>query len=278
MLGRAVGEARAVADYSGVRRVGIDDTACRRGQSYISTLVDLGGGRVVAVTPGRDKGAPGRLVRQVEGHGGDGAGIVEVTRDMSEAYALGVADAMPGAAQTVDRFHVMQLFCKAVDRVRCRESKSSEDRRRLPGNTRYCWLKRPENLTERQASRKESLMSEHLQCARASAMTEAMRDVHGCGDRQEAGGRLDRLLSWMMHSNVPEMKVVARSVRKEREGVLNWFARNATNAIPGGLNSVIQSLNRAARGFRNVSYFTTAIFLRLGQLNFAAQTRITQTH
>lgn len=77
--------------------------------------------------------------------------------------------------------------------------------------------------------------------------------------------------SWAMHSNVPEMKRVATTVREEREGILNWFSSRATNAILEGLNSVIQSMKRAARGFRNVEYFRTAIFLRLGGLDFSAR-------
>lgn len=272
MLGRAVSEAREGTDYSAVTRVGIDDTACRRGQSYVSTMVDLDGRRVVAVCEGRDKGAPGRLCDQLEAHGGDRLAVTEVTRDMSEAYAIGAAEAMPMAAQTVDRFHVMQLLTKATDRVRCREAKSSEEKRRLLRRTKYVWLKRPENLTGRQRAKKESLAGEHLLCARACAMTEAMRAVYACPDRQTAASELDRLTSWMTHSNVAEMKVVAKTLRKEREGILNWFSRNATNAILEGLNSVIQSIKRAARGFRNVSYFETMIFLRLGRLDFSAQT------
>lgn len=55
-------------------------------------------------------------------------------------------------------------------------------------------------------------------------------------------------------------------------GILNWFSRNATNAILEGLNTVVQSIKQATRGFRNVSYFETMIFLRLGHLDFSAQT------
>ena len=54
-------EARDAADYSGVVRVGIDDTAKRRNQSYISIMANLDGQRAIAVTQGRDKGALGRL-------------------------------------------------------------------------------------------------------------------------------------------------------------------------------------------------------------------------
>ncbi|WP_256436751.1 hypothetical protein [Atopobium sp. oral taxon 416] len=38
-------EARDAADYSDVVRVGIDDTARRRGQSYISIMANLDGQR-----------------------------------------------------------------------------------------------------------------------------------------------------------------------------------------------------------------------------------------
>jgi len=272
ILGRAVREALGRADYSGVRRVGVDDTARRRGQNYVSTMVDLDGRRALAVTEGRDKGAVGRLCEEFESRGGDRSAVAEVTRDMSQAYALGVAEQMPQAAQTVDRFHVMQLFEQAVDRVRCAEAKSSAEKRRLLKGTKYVWLKRPENLTERQAAKKESLMGEHLLTARACAMAEAMRAVYSCPDRESAAAELDRVISWAMHSNVGEMKRVAKTVRAEREGVLNWFSSRATNAILEGLNSVIQSMKRAARGFRNVEYFRTAIFLRLGGLDFSAQT------
>ena len=54
-------EARDAADYSGVVRVSIDDTAKRRNQSYISIMANLDCQRAIAITQGRDKGALGRL-------------------------------------------------------------------------------------------------------------------------------------------------------------------------------------------------------------------------
>ena len=45
MLGRAVAQARGSADYSDVRRVGIDETSRSRGHTYISTMLDPDGRR-----------------------------------------------------------------------------------------------------------------------------------------------------------------------------------------------------------------------------------------
>ena len=272
MLGRAVSQARDAADYSGVRRVGIDETSRAKGQTYVSTMLDLDGRRCVAVAPGNGKGAVGGMCDQLEAHGGDRSAVEEVTRDMSASFSAAVAEQMPQAAQTVDRFHVMQLFAQATDRVRCAERRESAEKREMLKGTKYVWLKREGNLTERQRETRERLApaKSHLRTARACQMTEAMRDVYSCATAGEAADALDRLLSWMTHSNVPEMKRVAGTVRENREGILSYFGSRLTNAYLEGANSLIQSIKRASRGFRNVEYFTTMIFLRLGGLTFAA--------
>lgn len=102
----------------------------------------------------------------------------------------------------------------------------------------------------------------------------ALQDVYSCAGRESAARALDRLCSWMMHSNVREMKTVARTLRKEREGILNWWKRGSTNSFLEGLNSVVQSVRSAARGFRSIAYFRTMIFLRLGRLDFTAQKKL----
>jgi transposase len=110
-------------------------------------------------------------------------------------------------------------------------------------------------------------------------MPEAMRAVHACPDRESAGKEPDRAVSWTMHSNVPEMKALAGTARQGREGILDRFSRNAADAIPEGPSSVIQSIRRAARGFRNVEHFKTMTFLRLGRLDFSAQLAVSSaTH
>ena len=76
---------------------------------------------------------------------------------MAEAYSLGVAAEMPQAAQTVDRFHVMQLFSRATDKVRCRERRESEEKRAMLAGTKYVWLRRKSSLTERQLAKRAEL-------------------------------------------------------------------------------------------------------------------------
>lgn len=224
----------------------------------------------LAATDGRDRGAPARPCAQLEAHGGDAPATPEVARDMAAPCSPGCAGATPSASQAVDRLHVMRLAPREADRVRRAEAKSSAERGRLPRGTRCRRPKRPENLTGRQAARKASLMSERPLAARARAMAEAPRAARPMPDGEPAARGLDRWPGWVTHSNVPQTKGVAATVREERGGILSWLSRRSTNGIVEGMNPAIQPMKRAAHGFRSLADFTAPIFLRLGRLEFAA--------
>lgn len=115
--------------------------------------------------------------------------------------------------------------------------------------TKCFWLKRKEPLTERQPARREepNPAKTHLRTARACQMGEALQDVYSYADRESAAEALDCLCSWMMHSNVSEMKTVARTPRKEREGILNWWKRGSTDSFLEGPSSAVRSVRSAAR-------------------------------
>ncbi len=101
-----------------------------------------------------------------------------------------------------------------------------------------------------------------------------MRDVCSRPDRQSAAAALDGLAPWAMRPNARETKAVAGTIEREREGILAWWDRNPTNAVLEGLNPVVRSVRRAARGSRNTSCFGTMIFPGLGRLDFSAQTSL----
>ncbi|KAB7249834.1 transposase, partial [Bifidobacterium longum] len=50
------------------------------------------------------------------------------------------------------------------------------------------------------------------------------------------------------------------------------FDHPYTNAILEGLNSVIQNVKTRARGFKNMGYFSTMIYLTCGKLDLSTVT------
>src|SRR5271170_5859623 len=119
-----VDQARARANAAGVTRVAIDETAARRGHDYISLFVDIEQARVLFATEGRDASTVAAFAQDLTAHRGVPEAVSEVCIDMSPAFIKGVADNLPEAAITFDKFHAVKIINEAVDQVRRAEQKT----------------------------------------------------------------------------------------------------------------------------------------------------------
>jgi transposase len=73
--------------------------------------------------------------------------------DMWPAYINSAEELLPNAAITHDRFHLIMYGNKAIDQVRRREVKQHDELK----NSRYALPKNPENLTEKQRIKFETI-------------------------------------------------------------------------------------------------------------------------
>ena len=79
--------------------------------------------------------------------------------DMSPAFIKGIANSLPAAAITFDKFHAVKIVNDAVDQVRRAERKVHN----VLAGTRYLWLRNPVNLSDRQRAAFENLPLRHTQ-------------------------------------------------------------------------------------------------------------------
>jgi transposase len=137
-------------DLSGVRAIALDETAAKRGHTYVTVFIDLDAAEkpVLFVTPGKGKEGMAAFRAFLSEHGGKPTRVAEVVCDMSAAFLAAAAENFPKAAVTVDWFHVVQIFTTAVEKVRRAEA----HRRTMPKGARWAALKKPEALTEQQES------------------------------------------------------------------------------------------------------------------------------
>src|SRR4029450_1932361 len=89
------------------RVLGIDDFALRRGSVYATVLIDAGTGRRVDVVQGRTADVAEKWLR-------DHPGVEVVCRDGSGAYGEAARQALPGAVQVSDRWHLWHGLGEAV--------------------------------------------------------------------------------------------------------------------------------------------------------------------
>ena len=263
-----VGAAVARMDLAAVKRVCIDETAAKRGQDYITLVVDIDGRRVVFVADGRSADTVRQFADHLEDRGGDASHIKQACIDMSPAFISGVTENLTEAEITFDRFHVMKLIGDAVNDVRRAEVKARPELR----GTRYVWIKNEPNLTAKQSTVLDTLSSTNLKTARAWRMRLAFQDIYAQPTRGWGELFFDKWIGWAKRSRLEPMKAVARTMEKHREGILAWFESRISNGLIEGINSVVQAAKTKAHGYRNSETLKAVTYLVAGKLDLRLPT------
>ena len=263
-----VDEARERLDFSEVTRVGVDETASRRGHNYVSLFFDMDGKQLMFGTEGREGETVSRFCDDFIAHKGDPERIRQVCCDMSPAFIAGVEAHLPEASITFDRFHIMQLMSQAVDAVRRQEAKETEVLKR----TRYLWLRNPTGLTARQRARLESLGCHNLKTARAYQMRLTLQELFDQPNRSVGEAFLKKWYFWATHSRLQPVIQAAKAIKRHWDGVLNWFESRLTLGFLEGINSLVQAAKAKARGYRTTKNLIAVAYLLAGKLDFALPT------
>ena len=260
-----VDQAVEAQNLAETEQVGIDDTSFRRGQDYVTVFCDLDPSerRAVFVTEGRDAQTVEQFAGFLEAHGGDPDRITEVSQDMSAAYLAGVRDHLDNAQVTFDRYHVKQKLSEAIDTVRRAEAKQHKE---LLKNTRYLWLKRPDNLTEKQLDWLDELLQQPLETVRAYEQALKFDDFYELEDPAGAEEYLRRWVSEAKASELEPLVAFAEMLEAHWSGVIRWHQSRVSNGLLEGLNSLIQAAKRRARGYRSARNYKAMIYLVAGKL------------
>tara|TARA_B110000305_G_scaffold224848_1_gene270798 strand:+ start:149 stop:1396 length:1248 start_codon:yes stop_codon:yes gene_type:complete len=270
IMKRAVERGMRRRDSAPIEHLGIDEKSFRSGHRYVSLLNDLKGGRVIEVVEGRDEQSATKLF---DGLTDLQRGKVQaIALDMWKAFINASTRACPGADLVHDRFHVSKHLGEAVDQVRRAEAKRlrSEGDDRLIG-TRWSWLRNEENISDDKWSEFEALRDSELKTGRAWSIKECFRwfwQPHlSRGEAEEYF--FDKWYSWAIRSRLEPIKKVARMLKRHLPELLNWCEHHITNAVSEGLNSRIQTIKSAARGFRYFANYRTRILFFCGKLDLS---------
>jgi transposase len=260
-----VGKAVERLDLGKLAAVGLDETAAKRGQKYVTVFIDLDRQNkpVVFVTPGHGKETVARFKAFLTEHGGSPGRIVEVVCDMSGAFIAAIGENFENAAVTVDWFHVVQLFTKVVDEVRRAEAKRSK----LPKALRWAVLKRADGrLTEAQVTALAELEASDLFTAIAWRIKEKPRWVRQAQSVQAARWRITNFLRHASELLEPDpildpVRKALATVETHSKRILQRWTSSHSNARLEGLNGLFQAARARARGYRNITTFATIIYL-----------------
>jgi len=254
-------------DLSSVQSLSIDETSFKRGQSYVTVIIDAAKRRVIDVEPGRKEETVIDFSYKLEEKGGDCENIVFASSDMSRAYRSGIQFCFPKAKHTIDKFHVKKLMIDAMDEVR--RGEQQEQKSKLLHLGRRVLMIPEAKQNEEQKKRVSEISKQYPKTGRAYRMVQSIDIVYASKNMEEAEQNLNQLYRWLRKSRLYPMKRVALTLKDYRTEILNIFLSKLTNAICEGINSMIQAAKRKARGYHTFESFSSMIYLIAAKLQLA---------
>jgi transposase len=221
--------------------IGVDEIQWQRGHHYLTLVyqIDEGCKRLLWVARERTEGSLRGFFTMLKEEAR--AGIRFVTSDMWRPYLNVIAERIGHAVHVLDRFHIMKKMNEAIDEVRRAEARQLKEDGYEPvlKHSRWCLLKRPENLSDDQTTKLAELLRYNLRSVRAHLLREDFQRFWEYTSPHWAGRFLDQWCTRTMRSKLDPMKKVARSLRDHRELILNWFRAKGTvsSGTVEGLNN-----------------------------------------
>jgi len=257
-------------DLSGITAIGVDEVQFQKGHRYLTVVyqIDSACRRLLWIGPERTAKTLLRFFRMLGRE--RTAALQFVCSDMWQPYLKVIAKKAWQALHILDRYHIVARLNKAIDDVRAAEAKELARQGYEPvlTHSRWCFLKRPENLTEKQRTRLGDLLQYGLKTVRAYLLKESFQALWEYTSYHWAGVFLDGWVRRALRSRLEPIKTVARSIRTHQTLILNWFAakKEFSAGIVEGLNYRVKLTIRKAYGFRTLQAAEIALYHALGRL------------
>ena len=242
--------------------LGVDEKNFKKNHSYVTLTYDLDRSRVIDVAPDRKEASLSSLFDQMPSSQKESIQAVAV--DIWDPFLNAIKQCLPQACIVHDKFHIIRHLLFAVDAVRKEEAKTHHG---LLKGTKYLWLKNPQNWTPWQRDLYDALKTCELTTGKAWAYKELFQEFYSC-DHEEAGRNF--FTKWdedVIQSGLKPLIKVAKMFQKYLSHIVSYLTHRITNAVAEGINSKIQQIKSAARGFRSFHNYRIAILFHCGGLN-----------
>lgn len=263
-------------DLSGITAIGVDEVLFHRGHRYLTVVYQVNQGCKRLLWVGKERTAK-TLLRFFRWFGTERtATLAFICSDMWKPYLKVIARKASHALNVLDRFHIVAKMNKSLDKVRAKEAKAMvvDGYEPVLKYSRWCFLKRPENLTDKQDLKLKELLRYNIKSVRAYLLKEDFQRFWNYVSTTWAEKFLHRWCTKAMRSRIEPIKEIARSLRKHKPLIMNWFKARGEISLGAveGLNNKEKVVMRKSYGFKSFKIAEIALYHTLGKLPEPART------
>ena len=267
---RVSAEANAGRDlFANLTELGFDEISIRKGQKYLTVVVDHHTGRLVWAAFGRDRKTVEKFLDLL---GEERCQQIRlVSCDDADWITRPISERCPDAVICLDPWHIVKAATDALDDVRrqvwneARRSGNKQLAKQLKG-ARFALWKRPENLTDRQQAKLAFIQKLNAPIYRAYLLKEQLRGIYHAASIEDALKLLDAWLKWARRCRLEPFVKLARRITEQRSRVEAALRHSLSNARVEQVNTQIRLIVRRGFGYRSPEAVIALAMLSLGGL------------
>ena len=165
----------------------------------------------------------------------------EVCVDLWQGFPKVIAEVFPNAIRVVDRFHVMKLVNKSLNKLRLNLG--------LKGLKNRCLLlKNHSDLTEEEQQELKGLLEVSPCLSIGYELKEELREIYETTTTVKMG--LRKLKKWLISARII-LGQTAETLSNHLTDICHYFISHTTNGMMEGMNNKIKLILRQSYGFKN---------------------------
>ncbi|MEG5044994.1 ISL3 family transposase [Microcoleus sp. B4-C1] len=243
-----VNQAQKKINWGEAKRISLDEISMRKGQgNFVTVVSDLGAGNLIEMIDShKNEEIIEVLMEQaIEVR----EQVEEVSIDMWGGFPKVIKKVFPNAKIVIDRFHVMKIVNKDLNKLR--RAAGITDRQ-----SKYLLLSNRVNLNQEQIDKLELTLGKS-ECLRiAYEMKEEFREIYETNLTVKKGQ--NKIKEWLNHAQV-FFRESASTIENHFEGICNYFLNRTTSGVMEGINNRIKLIMRQGYGFSNFNNFRNRV-------------------
>ncbi|MEG4228775.1 ISL3 family transposase [Microcoleus sp. N9_A2] len=243
-----VNKAQKKINWGEAKRISLDEISMRKGQENFVTVVgDISEGNLIEMIDSHrsEEIIEVLMTQAIEVR----EQVEEVSVDMWGGFPKVIKKVFPNAKVVIDRFHVMKIVNKDLNKLR--RAAGITDRQ-----SKYLLLSNRVNFNSEQIDKLESTLGKS-ECLRiAYEMKEEFREIYETNLTVKKGQK--KIKEWLNYAQV-FFRESASTIENHFEGICNYFLNRTTRGVMEGINNRIKLIMRQGYGFCNFNNFRNRV-------------------
>jgi transposase len=246
--------------YAGVKRIGIDEIALRKGhKDFVAVIVNLDTHEVLDLLENRTKA---ELVKYFKEKGAAFCASIEVfCSDMWDGYIETAKELFVNADIIVDRFHFFMHLQKVVDAVRKKLRKDNPKQTEFK-KIKWLFLKNAQDLSDKEKQQMQQLWT-LPECGQLKQVYEMKNSFQAILEQNisiiDAQAKLQKWITQATNLGIDSLNKFVEMFGRWEKYILNYFKHRLSTGLIEGINNKIKLIKRRAYGFASFHNFRRVV-------------------